>query len=670
MADSTNIPTGLNITSQIPLNIKENVLNEATLAYLGVDDNLAFTYHNKIKITCLEEGTIYEWREVQIGEENTGLIPLDFTYPIDTPITYEIDYSLKTFNFFPYQGPVGPQGPIGDTTVFNNPATFTNLDKYTYNTENSNLVLERLGDSYYTYRKCGLDSWEKVELTTNVPGNPLRTGAITIEKVKQYVLPLINTSDVVMSGTWFESRSGGADNYINGLESRSVTNTDTLTFTFENKAINQTLGLVFNTRSDCGICKITINGTTDDINLLPKTGSDVFIDTYSAIDFKKVHIPVSSFLPLGTVTVVLTVLGDKNPSSSNDWIRFNAFYLTQGVNAQPLSPYTKSPQWTTGTAVVNLEHVSNLGNEYSATGAGTTGATPPTHTTGTVSDGMVNWLWIRNSFSSDLDTQMVRQDTSESEYAGVAYTGASGSATFEWGGDIHGHEVQDSLIIKIDGTEINLTNGESIRGFEIKFLQNLTVTDPLSTDDVLTVEMEHYFNYKGSFFKHEQTALKSIIVISFFQWMHTFYHYDQLKRRILFDTVSTPINGDYLIADSYGDNLVQLGRENSVEMRSSGTAFKDVGSIGDVSFDGGTDEIFFTVSTDTSSMRIFNDSLSKAYIQLNPSGKTQPDGGLLQPNSGIFSKFYFKSIDATEITLQIGDKLKGSGAWNISLIKK
>lgn len=97
--DFNNIPAGLNIPTQIPLNIKENVLNEATLAYLGLSNNLAYTYHDQMIVTCLEEGTRYIWREVLVGEENTGLVPLDFTYPSNI-IVYGIIYSNRTFNFF------------------------------------------------------------------------------------------------------------------------------------------------------------------------------------------------------------------------------------------------------------------------------------------------------------------------------------------------------------------------------------------------------------------------------------------------------------------------------------------------------------------------------------------------------------------------------------------
>ena len=100
MADHSNIPTGLKITSQIPLDVKKYVKNENTLAYLGINNNLAFTYHDQLEVLCLAEKSIYVWREVRPGEENTGLVPLDFTYPLNLPETYGINYSGKRYNFF------------------------------------------------------------------------------------------------------------------------------------------------------------------------------------------------------------------------------------------------------------------------------------------------------------------------------------------------------------------------------------------------------------------------------------------------------------------------------------------------------------------------------------------------------------------------------------------
>lgn len=99
MADFSNIPVGLKIPTQIPLDVKKFKLNEAALIDLGLSNNLAFTYHDGISIYCFEEKTTYIWREVQVGEENTGLRPTDYTYP-NNVITFGIDYSNKTYNFF------------------------------------------------------------------------------------------------------------------------------------------------------------------------------------------------------------------------------------------------------------------------------------------------------------------------------------------------------------------------------------------------------------------------------------------------------------------------------------------------------------------------------------------------------------------------------------------
>ena len=97
--DYNNIPKGLKLTTQIPLDVKTYVADEDTLSYLGTSDNLAFTYHKGLKVFCLNERTTYEWREVQTGEENTGLVPLDFTYP-NNIVAFGVTYSNKKYNFF------------------------------------------------------------------------------------------------------------------------------------------------------------------------------------------------------------------------------------------------------------------------------------------------------------------------------------------------------------------------------------------------------------------------------------------------------------------------------------------------------------------------------------------------------------------------------------------
>lgn len=97
--DYNNLPLGLRVQTQIPLDVKEYVLNEATLKDLGTSNNLAYTYVKGLIIYCFAENTRYEWNEVPSGLENTGLLPTDFTYP-NGVVAFGVTYSNKKYNFF------------------------------------------------------------------------------------------------------------------------------------------------------------------------------------------------------------------------------------------------------------------------------------------------------------------------------------------------------------------------------------------------------------------------------------------------------------------------------------------------------------------------------------------------------------------------------------------
>jgi len=98
--DSNNLPKGLNITTQIPLDVKTYIDSEDTLSHLGDSNQLAFTYPDGIKIYSVLEKTVWQWRQVPNGLEDTGLLfNGDFTYPSGVN-TFGIDYSNKKYNFF------------------------------------------------------------------------------------------------------------------------------------------------------------------------------------------------------------------------------------------------------------------------------------------------------------------------------------------------------------------------------------------------------------------------------------------------------------------------------------------------------------------------------------------------------------------------------------------
>lgn len=58
--------------------------------------------------------------------------------------------------------------------------------------------------------------------------------------------------------------------------------------------------------------------------------------------------------------------------------------------------------WVTATAFGANSYCFNNGNYYQTTAGGTTGATAPTHTTGTVSDGAVSWTYYNGVYDQFL----------------------------------------------------------------------------------------------------------------------------------------------------------------------------------------------------------------------------------------------------------------------------
>lgn len=68
--------------------------------------------------------------------------------------------------------------------------------------------------------------------------------------------------------------------------------------------------------------------------------------------------------------------------------------------------------WTTATSFAANSYCFNNGNYYQTTAGGTSGATAPTHTTGTVSDGGVDWTYYNgpyNTFLADTDVSIFNE---------------------------------------------------------------------------------------------------------------------------------------------------------------------------------------------------------------------------------------------------------------------
>lgn len=130
MANFSDIPTSLRVTTQLPLDHKRFSVSEAELSNLGTSNNLAFTYYDNLKVFCWAEKSEWVWRQVQPGEENTGLVASDFIYP-NGVIYPNPGYENKKYNFFEIVPGVDTQIIAGTNTTVT--GTGSNTDPYIIN---------------------------------------------------------------------------------------------------------------------------------------------------------------------------------------------------------------------------------------------------------------------------------------------------------------------------------------------------------------------------------------------------------------------------------------------------------------------------------------------------------------------------------------------------------
>ena len=98
MQSTNDIPAGLRVPAQIPLDGKLYFASQNVLADLGPSNNLAFTYYKGMRVYCAQEQTRWEWRQPDNPSE-VGLLVSNFTYPPGLIIN-GVDYGNKEYNFF------------------------------------------------------------------------------------------------------------------------------------------------------------------------------------------------------------------------------------------------------------------------------------------------------------------------------------------------------------------------------------------------------------------------------------------------------------------------------------------------------------------------------------------------------------------------------------------
>ncbi len=103
--------------------------------------------------------------------------------------------------------------------------------------------------------------------------------------------------------------------------------------------------------------------------------------------------PVSNFYIRGVSNTTLSIR--PTPGANDD---------AQTVGFEYASDRCVKPRtWESGIVVTSIgTYIFYNGNYYTSTNTGTTGATPPTHTSGSASDGTVDWQYYAGSYSKFL----------------------------------------------------------------------------------------------------------------------------------------------------------------------------------------------------------------------------------------------------------------------------
>lgn len=198
------------------------------------------------------------------------------------------------------------------------------------------------------------------------------------------------------------------------------------------------------------------------------------IDTYSATDLVRGStVKVASGLPQGTYTVTVTRTADRNPASTGNGVYVEAAMIESTVAGPRIQPRP----WTSGETVKMGVERQNAGIVYSARNNGTTGTTPPTHTSGQVSDGAVDWLVAPGGTTYFWN----RQDltfASEREYA---YNVTVNGVTEDVGGQGHGNDEGSAFALSLDGVAIDPATASYeviASGDEITVGETITWTHP------------------------------------------------------------------------------------------------------------------------------------------------------------------------------------------------
>lgn len=514
---------------------------------------------------------------------------------------------------------------------------------YSYDQKQIGLYKES-DNQYYVWRPLVKPAWLRYGLSRSGSGLPFNLNEMFIKQALQY--KAARDSGVAYTGTWATDTGstalGSADplTYISGRAQQATTVGDYVEITFNGGG---DLYVVFVGRNSGNYVNVLLDGEQDYL-ILPDDGSgNSYFDSYNtaSLAYKQV-IQIASAVPNGSHTVRLTVSASKNPSSTGDRFVFNAMAWSN-ENTGPWSPEADAIIWSSGEAVLQYQERKYGANYYYAAGAGTTGGTPPTHTSGTVSDGGVSWTYKATS-SYDLLDHRIQAPGSQLEYAyQIKPTGAS---SFEdVGGALHGNETQTALQILLGSSVANPPTQKWLTGDSVNFVENLDVTHSQVGGGSTVVNktvLRRTFAPSGVEIQHTHNFQTAGEFGYFYPHMWPLLHYSGLGFKYGVLSLWTPSDGDRICSDWYNVTNPFVGRTKDTVMFAEGECLQPDGAAGVPTTVRAPLRFVASLSISPDSVDYYRTSKSTfAAKAMNTSGADVSSGGY----ASMTSKMYFTRND-------------------------
>lgn len=501
-------------------------------------------------------------------------------------------------------------------------------------------------NSYEIWRHLTGPVWVQYGLSRDTSGVPFNWRETWFRQILAY--RAARESGVAYTGGWATDtgttalKSADPSTYISGRAQQSITPGDYVEITFSGGG---DLYVVFVGRTSGNYVNVLLDGGQDYLTLPDDGSGNRYFDSYTATDISyKQVVQIASGVPSGSHTVRLTVSSSRNPSSTGDRFIFNALAWVDS-DTGPWAPETAAPVWQSGEAVLQNQQRRYGTNTYYAQADGTTGATPPTHTSGSVSDGGVTWVYMSES-SYSLTDHRIQAAGSQLEYAyQIQPSGAS--ALEDVGGAMHGNETQTAVQWYLSGAAVTPPTKAWLVGQDIEVKETIQATHSEiggGSTPVVNTTLRRRFTPTGVEVEHEHTMQTAGTFGWFYAHMWPLLHYSSTGQKYGITEIWSPGDGSRKCSDWYGVSNPFVGRTKDVLMVARGECLQPDGSGGVPTNDAAPYRFAAWLSVSPESVDNYRHAVgTMAGKAMNTSGVDVSSGGY----SSMTSKMYFERVSSS-----------------------